>query len=41
MCKKGFMKIVNFLTPGAGDVVLRHDHMSFSENALPGIDQAK
>ena len=48
MTKEGFTKIVNFMTPGAGVLMIGRDHMSLSENALflqdstslySGIDQ--
>ena len=34
MTKEGSTKFVNFMTPGAGVLVLERSHMSYSENAL-------
>ena len=34
MTKEGSNKIVNFMTPGAGVLVLGHDHKLYCENAL-------
>ena len=39
MTKEGSNKIVNFMTPGAGALVLERGHMSYSETAL--IKQTK
>ena len=46
MTKEGSTKIVNFMTPGAGVLVLGCGHISqrvkmnyFFKNLLPGIDQ--
>ena len=34
MIKEGSMKIVNFMTPGTGLLMLGHGHMPYSEKAL-------
>ena len=37
MTKEGSNKNTNFMTPGAGFLVLGHSHMSYSESLLWGI----